>query len=537
VTSIHILPADDPASVESLLARRRATFKTGKKVDLRDGAWEGVLVVEGRPTGDGREFTRGSLTWEEPPLSLTYRHQGDEGYVTVGRIDRIWRRGDEVWGEGVFDLRSPQAAEVTRQVAQGFIKGVSVQVDDDRLETPTSLPGGPAEVAAKRVYGQARVRGAAVCEIPAFVEAQVWLKHLGRGNLAASAGGVVDLLDLLRKMPDDVRLLVGPGEDLATAKHRYLRARGLTDEQIREGLVASVHCPNGCLIVGDPMTDDEFRELLVRQVHPPASVAAGGGPGGSGSPQSRPPSAGTPPAVVAAAVEGRPLVADDLTALTGSGGPQRAGGFALRHFAGEWWLCRAVGGSWTNTGYAASGGRWWRWTKDRLVETHLPAPYPGRRRGYGLVAAAPAPGVAPKTRTRATCAGGCSMKAFPVSTMLATPYGPMCRACAGLVADAGHPTTRCRSCTDEACCVHRPGLAASAAVDTVVRENVESPSRTPRDAGTGAPTRAKQRSRPAASGYQRALSPSPAPWAGRTTALVDQRADGARPTRRRARRP
>lgn len=91
---------------------------------------------------------------------------------------------------------------------------------------------------------------------------------------------------------------------------------------------------------------------------------------------------------MASAYEGRSLVAGDLTALTGGAGPQRASGFSLRHFAGEWWLCRSVDGRWTNTGYAARAGRWWRWANGTLVETRIPAPWPSRRGRYGLTASA-----------------------------------------------------------------------------------------------------------------------------------------------------
>jgi len=55
-----------------------------------DGAWEGVLVVEGSPTGDGRQFSEGALTWAELPLPLKWQEReadGHDGAVIVGRTN------------------------------------------------------------------------------------------------------------------------------------------------------------------------------------------------------------------------------------------------------------------------------------------------------------------------------------------------------------------------------------------------------------------------------------------------------------------
>jgi hypothetical protein len=273
-----LLPSSDPGSTASLLARHRAAFKS-KTVNLRDGAWEGVLAVEGRPTGDGREFARGSLTWPDPAatmLSLRWNVEESHGgaqrttAVNVGRIDRVWRKGDEVWGEGVFDLRSPDGAEAARRVAQGFLSGVSVDVDDFKdsdieLTYPEDDGGILRTLHAepeKIIFQQARVRGATLTNLPAFVEAQVWLKHLGRGNLAASAafdlGGAMSAL--LRTRPRNV------------TADAWLRRNGWTTDRVRRG-------------------QEGLRDDLQGRVHPPPPppLIAGGGPGGSGPPQSRPP--------------------------------------------------------------------------------------------------------------------------------------------------------------------------------------------------------------------------------------------------------
>src|SRR5262249_29338046 len=65
------------------------------------------LATEGEPTEDGRMILPGALTWREPPLSalgLDFTGPGGhEGAKIAGRVDRIWREGNEVWGECVFN--------------------------------------------------------------------------------------------------------------------------------------------------------------------------------------------------------------------------------------------------------------------------------------------------------------------------------------------------------------------------------------------------------------------------------------------------
>ena len=84
----------------------------------------------------------------------------------------------------------------------------------------------------------------------------------------------------------------------------------------------------------------------------------------------------SPPALVAGAEHGGSLTVDSLSALTGGAGLRRTGNFSIKRFKGEWWLCRNVDGRCSNTGYAARGGRWWRWENGKLVETRFPAPRP-----------------------------------------------------------------------------------------------------------------------------------------------------------------
>lgn len=158
-------------------------------------AWEGVLVVEGTPTGDGREFSPAALSWVDGAL-LRWQKEGSHGgshdvTVSVGRIDETWRDGDMVRGRGVVDLLNPDGFEVYRRMKDNFAGGISIDADDildadiefvwaedpedevveDGGDIIKMLFGRPE----KTIYHGGRIRAATLCDIPAFVEARIGL--------------------------------------------------------------------------------------------------------------------------------------------------------------------------------------------------------------------------------------------------------------------------------------------------------------------------------------------------------------------------
>lgn len=178
------------------------------------GSWEGILVVEGMETGDGREFALGSLDFAPPWLPLNYAKQnmGEHmGSQNVARIDKIWRdpaNPSTIRGAGVFDLADPVGTEAYGKVQRGFLKGVSVDVDsvkdaDVELIYPASDGDGEgdedglAELFAmpeKMIFNKGRIRGATLVDLPAFVDAQIWLtdgtmQTLDTQSAAASGNG------------------------------------------------------------------------------------------------------------------------------------------------------------------------------------------------------------------------------------------------------------------------------------------------------------------------------------------------------------
>jgi hypothetical protein len=169
-------------------------------------AWYGVLVVEGTPTGDGREFAPEALSWVDNGL-LRWQKEGSHGgdhdvTVSVGRIDEVWRVGNQVVGRGVMDIESVDGFELARRMKDGFAGGISIDADDiqdadvefvwsedpdghDEDDPLLMLFGRPEKV----IYHGGRVRAATVCDIPAFVEARIQLGTVDTSDVALVAGG------------------------------------------------------------------------------------------------------------------------------------------------------------------------------------------------------------------------------------------------------------------------------------------------------------------------------------------------------------
>ena len=199
---------------------RTSTLQTGASDEAPTEApparqgWEGVLIVEGTPTGDGRMMERGSLRWSDLPLPLRWAREDEGahlGAVTVGRILDIWRDGDKIRGRGDLDLRIPEAAQLAELMADrdgegATVSGVSADLDDTDVEVRIAAEAldredamfadelGEDEDPEREVDDEGRVtvwemrsddelfvttdgriRAATVVDVPAFVEARLEL--------------------------------------------------------------------------------------------------------------------------------------------------------------------------------------------------------------------------------------------------------------------------------------------------------------------------------------------------------------------------
>lgn len=120
--------------------------------------WEGVLVVEGATTGDGRMIEQGALEWPGLPLPLrwTPADAGEhDGAVVVGLIHTMTRGDDgRVTGTGVIDLSSEDGRQAYVEAESGQKAGVSVDLDRIAYEVRIRQGSG-AEVDAAPIVPEA----------------------------------------------------------------------------------------------------------------------------------------------------------------------------------------------------------------------------------------------------------------------------------------------------------------------------------------------------------------------------------------------
>ncbi len=178
--------------------------------------WSGPVCIEGVPTGDGRLMDEGSLWWENLPAPLRWDEEDDgfhAGAFVVALIETLERRdGGVIWGTGVVDLVSDNGWKAANMMSRGFLRGVSVDLDSveftvsvraDLLgedDTPLEVGEdgrvvvyeGAADDELMRVTS-ARVRGATLCDIPAFIDAEIRLDG-PLPDVQPTTAGVVDLV-------------------------------------------------------------------------------------------------------------------------------------------------------------------------------------------------------------------------------------------------------------------------------------------------------------------------------------------------------
>ncbi len=158
-------------------------------IEKKDGARFTIPLVipEDAESGDGRIFKKGSIEIRELPLPLLWQihtADGHNGSVVVGRIDGMERTEEGIGNAyGVFDSSS-YGQEVERMVREGFVRGVSA--DLDRFEASES-EADDEDAAAKGkkktkkiggdkiVIDHARVMAVTIVPKPAFQECRIYL--------------------------------------------------------------------------------------------------------------------------------------------------------------------------------------------------------------------------------------------------------------------------------------------------------------------------------------------------------------------------
>lgn len=106
-------------------------------------AFRVFLAPEGVESSDGRLLAEGSIWTRRPPLPLMFLNKttgAHQDAVFVGNILKVWRDGNKIMGEGVFDS-SVDAREAVRVVSEGRLTRVSIDTaindyeytEDDKL--------------------------------------------------------------------------------------------------------------------------------------------------------------------------------------------------------------------------------------------------------------------------------------------------------------------------------------------------------------------------------------------------------------------
>lgn len=89
----------------------------------------GVATLEGKPTGDGRGFRAGALSFGRLPAPLGFEFEHGHGsnnsrVATIGRIDEFWTVPSPTEGDGVFEVRWRGVIDVTRDYAPQAVQGI-----------------------------------------------------------------------------------------------------------------------------------------------------------------------------------------------------------------------------------------------------------------------------------------------------------------------------------------------------------------------------------------------------------------------------
>lgn len=143
---------------------------------------KGILAPEGVPSSDNRMFSEGALTAREVPIPLRWVERDSGGHdnaVIVGRMDKIFREDGVIKFQGVMDTSAP-AYEAVRLIANGMLRGVSVDVSD------VVAAEGDDEVTE---FSSAKIAAATLVAIPAFSEAFVSLGYWDEGEEADQEKG------------------------------------------------------------------------------------------------------------------------------------------------------------------------------------------------------------------------------------------------------------------------------------------------------------------------------------------------------------
>jgi hypothetical protein len=143
-----------------------------------------LVIPEGAESGDGRIFSKGSITMRELPLPLLWQiktGEGHNGSVVVGKILKMERTDNGIGNAyGVFDA-GVYGQEAERLVRGGFIRGVSADLDKFEADEEAPETGSDDEegkISSGRIkIKKARVMAVTLVPKPAFQECQIKMQE------------------------------------------------------------------------------------------------------------------------------------------------------------------------------------------------------------------------------------------------------------------------------------------------------------------------------------------------------------------------
>lgn len=173
----------EAAMLSARAADARSRFGLTAGAEMTDGAKFRIPLVipEDIESGDGRKFEKGAIDMRELPLPLLWQIKTGEGHmgsVVVGRIDQMERVENGIGNAyGVFDT-GEYGKEAERLVREGFIRGVSADMDKFEAQEEELKAGDDTEGKVgngKINITQARVMAVTIVPKPAFQECRIVL--------------------------------------------------------------------------------------------------------------------------------------------------------------------------------------------------------------------------------------------------------------------------------------------------------------------------------------------------------------------------
>jgi len=184
-TDNDLLPASHPKSSKG---EASTIVAGGQPMTSGSPFYIPLVIPEEMESGDGRMFTKGAIEMRELPLPLLWQYKtgdGHDGSVVVGRIDHMERvEGGIGNAHGVFDTGA-YGREAERLVRNGFISGVSADMDrfeaeEDEDKEAAAKDSGKKKIKKSRInINKARVMAVTIVPKPAFQECKIYMPDNG----------------------------------------------------------------------------------------------------------------------------------------------------------------------------------------------------------------------------------------------------------------------------------------------------------------------------------------------------------------------